>query len=122
MTRRKKKSPPFVMLPKEMIRSKAWQKLKHYSIRAYIEIALKYNGSNKDNLSFTYREASRIMHRNTYGKAITQLVEHGLIDVVRSGGLFNRCNIFGLSKRWRHYGTENFVKGKRTVIDPKWKP
>ena len=46
------------MLEKDLVRSKAWRSLKHYSIRAYIEISLKFNGKNKDNLSFTYEEAS----------------------------------------------------------------
>ena len=119
---RRKKYPPFVMLPKAMIRSKAWQGLKHYSIRAYIEIACKFKGNNEANLSFTYKEASKIMHRNSYAKAIMELVQYGFVDVVRSGGLYNKCNIFALSDRWRHYGTEKFVEGKRKVIDPKWKP
>ena len=110
------------MLPKEMLHSKAWQTLSCHARSAYIEIKLKSNGKNEDNLSFTYKEASKIMHRNTYARVIRELVDHGLIKVVRSGGLNNRCNIFGLSERWRIYGTERFVAGERVVIDSQWNP
>ena len=94
------------MIPKEMIRSKVWEKLNHYSVRAYIHIAEKYNVSNENNLSFTYKEASRIMNVHTYKKAIDQLVEYGFIDIVRSGkGYARLCNIFAKSERWKNYGT-----------------
>ena len=67
------------------------------------------------------KEASKIMHRNTYAKALNELVSHGFIDIVRSGSLNKECNIFALSHRWKRYGTPHFEEGKRTVINPNWK-
>ena len=116
MASSKKKLPPFVPITKEMIRSKAWEKLSHYSVRAYIHVAAKYNGKNENNLSFTYKEASKIMNTHTYKKAIDELVRYGFLDMKRSGACYGKCNIFGLSERWKKYDTPEFREGKRKVI------
>ena len=105
------------MLPNKMIDSEAWQGLSCYARAVYIEIKRKYNGSNKDNLSYTYREAGKLMQRRTFTKALRELVNNGLIDVIRSGGLYRKSNIFGLSDRWKFYGQENFKIGKLKVPD-----
>ena len=117
---KRKKKRHFVALDFDLLESKSWRELKPHACLAYVYIKKKFNGKNSDNLSYTYGEASKIMQRNTYSKVINQLVDHGLIDVVRSGGLYNRCNIFALSERWRKYGTEDFKKGRRYVPDNKW--
>ena len=117
MKKKKKRYPPFIMLPNKMIDSKAWQGLSCYAVRVYIEIKRRYNGSNKDNLSYTYREAGKLMQRRTFTKALRELVNNGLIDVIRSGGLYRKSNIFGLSDRWKFYGQENFKIGKLKVPD-----
>jgi hypothetical protein len=105
------------MIPKEMMNSKMWEKLNNYSVRAYLEIAKKYNGNNERNLSYTYQEAEKYMDRRTFKKAIDELVELGLIDIIRSGGLHRVCNIYALSKRWQLYDTSNFVPGQRVVVE-----
>lgn len=117
MKKKKKRYPPFVMLPNKMIDSKAWQELSCYARAVYIEIRRRYNGSNEDNLSYTYREASKIMHIDTFAKALKELVNNGLIDIIRSGGLYRKSNIFGLSDRWKFYDQENFKPGKLKVPD-----
>ena len=123
MGKRKKKSgPPFIQLFHHMVNSEAWQNLSCYARTIYIEIAAKHNGYNNGNLSYTFNEASKIMHRNTYAKALKELVSHGFVDVVRSGGCNKACNIFALSYRWKKYGTPFFEERKRTVINPNWQP
>jgi hypothetical protein len=117
MIKKRKKGPPFVRIFHELIDSKAWKELSCYARAVYIEIYRKYNGSNNDNLSYTYREASKIMHRLTFTKALRELVNNGLIDIIRSGGLHKKCNIFGLSDRWKFYDQENFKPGKLKVLD-----
>ena len=117
MKKKKKRYPPFVMLPNKMIDSEAWQGLSCYARAIYIEIRRRYNGSNEDNLSYTYREASKIMYKRTFTKALKELVSNGLIDIIRSGGLYRKSNIFGLSDRWKLYGQENFKIGKLKVTD-----
>ena len=115
--KRKRKSKPFVQIFNEVLESEAYKQLNHASFRAYVHIRAKYNGGNGGNLSFTYKEASKIMHIDTYAKAINQLVEVGFLDVVRSGHLYRVCNLFALSNRWQAFGTDSFIKGKRIVTD-----
>ena len=123
MGKRKKKSgPPFIQMFHYMIKSDAWQDLSCHARTAYLEIAVKHNGYNTGNLSYTFKEASKIMHRNTYAKVLNELVSHGFIDIVRSGGLNKECNIIALTHRWKKYGTPYFEEGKRTVFNPNWKP
>jgi len=117
--KRNRKSKHFVQIFNELLESEAYKKLSHATFRAYVHIKSKYNGENGDNLSFTYKEASKIMNVHTFSKALDQLVEVGFLDIVRSGHLYNICNIFALSDRWKKYDTEDFVKGKRHVPDPK---
>ena len=117
MKKKKKRYPPFVMLSNKMIDSKAWQELSCYARTVYIEIKRRYNGKNDSNLSYTYREASKLMQRRTFTKALRELVNNGLIDIIRSGGLYRKINKFGLSDRWKSYGQENFKIGKVKVPD-----
>lgn len=117
MKKKRKRSPPFVRLFHELIDSKAWQELSCYARTVYIEIHRKYNGRNNSNLFYTYREAGKLMHKSTFTKALRELVDHGLIDIIRSGGLYRKSNIFGLSDRWKFYGQENFKIGKLKVPD-----
>ncbi len=117
MKKKRKKSPPFVRLFNKLIDSEAWQELSCYARAVYIEIHRKYNGSNNGNLSYTYREAGKIMSIKRFTKALKELVDKGLIDIICSGGLHRKPNIFGLSDRWKSYGQENFKPGKFKVPD-----
>ena len=119
---KKRSGPQFFQFFHSMGKSEAYQDLSVYARAVFTEIVLKHNGYNDNNLSYTYKEASKIMHRNTYAKALNELVSHGFIDIVRSGGLNKECNIFALSHRWKKYGTPHFQERKRTVINPNWKP
>ncbi len=105
------------MLPHELIDSKAWKGLSCYARTVYIEIHRKYNGRNNGDLSYTYREGKKIMSGKRFTKALGELVNNGLIDVIRSGGLYRKCSIFSLSGRWKFYGQEDFKLGKVKVPD-----
>ena len=101
-----------------MIDSEAWQGLSCHASRVLIQIARKHNGYNNGELEYTYSEAEQIMHRNTFAQAITELVERGFIDIVRSGGLNKKKNLYKLSHRWKYFGTPRFKPGKRVVYNP----
>ena len=116
MAYRKPKLPPFVYVLREMIKSEAWKKLRHSSVRAYIHILSKQKDESGDNIKFTYKEASEVMKEETFNNAITQLVEVGFFDMRRSGACFGKKNVFKKSERWRKYGTPEFRKGVRRVI------
>ena len=112
----------FYMLTAKMMKSAAWEKLDSYAIAAFIHIAIKFKGNNKNNLSFTYSEAKRLMRAHRFKKSIDMLVEFGFIDIVRSGGVWKKCNIYGLSERWRWYGTDSFVPGKKAAVGSDFNP
>ena len=97
---RKKYDGPFVMLPEYMTRSKAWKSLSCRAVWVYIEMKKKYRGHNENNLSLTYNEVKYKMSSATFSKAIKELIKYGFIDIIRPGGLFKNCTIYGLSNRW----------------------
>ena len=68
--KRKRYSKPFVQIFNEMLKSKAYLELSHSAFRAYIHIKSKFNGNNAKDLSFTYDEATKIMQKHTYSKAL----------------------------------------------------
>ena len=107
------------MLTKKMVKSEAWEKLDVYDMGTFLHIAIEFNGDNKDDLSLTYKEARWLMGEHRFKQSIDNLVNYGFLDVVRSGGVWKKCNIYALSERWRRYGTGEFIKGKRFVIDTK---
>jgi hypothetical protein len=71
---------------------------------------------NQNQIQFTYREAVEKYRicRGAFRKAIDQLVAVGLIDVAQSGcGLHREVTLYGLSERWRLYGTPEFIAKTR---------
>ncbi len=49
------------MFYEELVKSEAWRKLSVYAMAAFMQIAIKYKGNNKDNLSLTYKEIRWLM-------------------------------------------------------------
>ncbi len=73
--------------------------------------------TNGRELVFTYQEAkeSYELTQPRFRRAIDDLISKGLIDVVRSaGGLFKEVTLYGLSERWRKYGTPQFEEAPRS--------
>ena len=98
----------FVATPFYMIDSPAWQNLSANSIKIYLQLMRKRNGNNDRDLSLTYNEMKSQVSTATLRKCLIELVEKGFIDMVRQGGTMKKCNIFGISERWKHYDTNNF--------------
>lgn len=113
-----KKKGRHLRLAEDMRESKAWKDLNYKQIAVYVEMKAKYNGTNEDDISFTYVEAKEClkMDKTTFTKSIDSLIEHGFIYIVRQGGLNKQCTIYGLSGEWRYFGTSAFkVKKKRVA-------
>jgi len=99
--------------------SEAFKKLSIHEKWLYVEFRFKYNGQNDHNIIFTYQEAKNIMAIDTFIKSRNKLIEVGLIDIVKRGGLEKQPAIYGLSDRWKKYGTKDFVKIDIKKILPK---
>lgn len=101
-----------------IINSEAWKGLKAHTKWLYFEFKLRWYGDNTRRIIFPYNEAKNIMAIATFIKGRKQLVERGFIDIVRRGGLEKQSMIYGLSKRWKKYGTEDFIKADLKDILP----
>ena len=118
---------------REVIMSMAFRKLSGTALRVYLFFLSKrvmkplqgkqkrsgkgqYYIENDGRIQFTYREAQGRYGISSKGfrMAIERLVEVGLIDIVRAGsGLHRDATQYGLSARWKLYGTDEFIAKKK---------
>ena len=75
-----------------------------------MEFKLRFFGDNRRHIILTYKEVIKIMNIRTFIKCRNKLIENGLIDIVKRGGFYNQPAIYGLSDRWKQFGTKDFVK------------
>lgn len=100
----------FSYIEHNIINSEAWKGLKAHTKWLYFEYKLRWYGDNTRNIIFTYIEANKIMSIATFINDRKLLIERGFIDVIRRGGLEKLPMIYGLSSRWKKYGTKDFIK------------
>ena len=103
----------YSVLEHNLANSKAWEGLTVHTKWLYMEFKLRFHGDNRKHIILTYEEAIKIMSINTFIKSRNKLIENGLIDIIKRGGFYNQPMIYGLSERWRKFGTKDFIK-----IDP----
>ena len=70
---------------------------------------------NNGRLTYTFKEAqARGIPKQSFNRAIKQLVEVGFIDVTRPGiggrGIHNQPTTYALSDRWQKWGTPDFQR------------
>ncbi|MGA2466863.1 MAG: hypothetical protein ABSH06_21260 [Thermodesulfobacteriota bacterium] len=108
--RGKNKLSRFVALHWEIIDSKAWENLTNASRVALIHLKRKIVKPNPGEISLSYQEMEKIMHRHTFATALKQLEQMGFITKEQRGGLYRRRNWFRLSEEWRKYGQPSSAK------------
>jgi len=123
MKKRKKNiwnpDPPYAQIEDKLVNSEGFKNLKAHTKWLFVEFRLRYRGSNPRNITFTQKEAKKIMHIETFRADYKKLIELGFIDLIRCGGFYKEKHIFGLSDRWRKYGTKDFVKIDIDKLFPK---
>lgn len=105
MRRKKNKLSRFAAISWEIIDSEAWQALTNASRVALIHLKRKVTKPNPGDISLSYGEMDKIMHRKTFAAAIRQLEKIGFITKEQRGGLFRRRNFFKLSEEWRKFSS-----------------
>ena len=75
-----------------------------------MEFGYRFKGDNRYHIIFTYQEAIKIMNIRTFIKSRNKLIENGIIDIVKRGGFYNQPAVYGLSDRWKQFGTKKFIK------------
>ena len=103
----------------KMMESEAFKNLSIHTKWLYMEFKHRFYGDNKRHIIFTYQEVIKIMSINTFFKCRNKLIENGLIDIVKRGGLFKQPMIYGLSDRWKQYKTKKFEKVEIKDVLPK---
>jgi hypothetical protein len=91
-----------------MFESKAWQALTVHARAVYFEMVRKFTGHNENDISFTYAEGEKLMHQNTFTKAIDQLIDNGFIRIAAHNPHNSKCNIYAFHTAWHNYGTAAF--------------
>jgi len=130
-----------VYLESKLFDSKAYKSLTKAQMRIFYEFMLKRKFGkrlkgkhgrkqgknipmlNSGKITFTYAEAEKLGYpRPTFHRAIDKLIEVGLIDltyqgqggyVTETGEVLGESSLYGISDRWKDYGTDNFVVEKR---------
>ena len=72
---------------------------------------------NNGELEYTYSEAEKKdISRTSFMRALDELIGKGFIDVAHSGagGVKGDKSKYGISERWREWGTDNFIKKTRS--------
>ena len=104
MGRRKNKLPPFVAIPKEMLRTEAWESISNPARVAYLHLKDKCVSYNPGEITLSFKEMERIMDRHTFKKAVNQLEDHGFIKKEQRGGLYRKRNYYRLIDQWKDKG------------------
>lgn len=94
----------------DIIDSKAWENLSNASRVAFIHLKRKVVKPNPGEISLSYGEMEKIMHRHTFAGAIRELEEIGFITREQRGGLYRKKNFFRFSDQWRKYDQPSSTK------------
>lgn len=88
----------FVALPAAVLESRAYLGLSAPAVRLLIDLAWQFKGQNNGDLSCTWRtmQPRGWRSRDTLTRALRELLNAGLIELVRQGGL-HQCSLFALT-------------------------
>lgn len=100
----------YSVIEHKLANSEAFINLRPTTKWLYMEFKLRFHGDNRKKIIFTYKEATKIMNNLTFIKCRNKLIENGLIDIIKRGGFYHQPTIYGLSDRWKKFGTKDFVK------------
>ncbi len=103
------KSGKFIALPHHMITSPAFRSLSGGSLKVYIELNDRYNGSNNGSLHLSCGAAAKLLHlsKSTVSRAFRELSEKGLIRCTSRGNWYEkRASTWALTHR-----LDNRLKG-----------
>jgi len=101
--KRRRKSPPFIMLVHAMFDSEAFNSLSGSAVRVLLSIMRCKNGSNgtsAEPIQCPYAVMNGNMGQATKARAIRELEEKGFIELAQHGGLMKQPNLYVLSCEW----------------------
>jgi DNA-binding transcriptional ArsR family regulator len=107
----RKGNEPFLQIPRSVLQSKAYESLDGWGVKLLVDIAGQYRGHNNGDLcaAFSMLSEKGWRSKGTLHKALSNLLEAGLIEQTRQGGR-NRCSLYAVT--WRNIDE---CKGKLDV-------
>ena len=125
----RKKPKPGIYLEPQLLDSPAFNELNRTELRVLIHFYRKrqfpskkgrkkrsHEILNNGQIVFTYREAAETLgvSKSAFTRALDGLSEHGFIDIGLTGaGLYRSATKYGISTRWKRWGTPQFVELQR---------
>lgn len=100
----------YSVIEHKLANSEAFKSLSVHTKWLYMEFKFRFHGDNRKHITLPYREAIKIMHQDTFTRCRNKLIENGLIDIIKRGGFYHQVTVYGLSDRWKKFGTKDFVK------------
>lgn len=105
----------FTKICRDMQRSKAWKELslRQHGLYLYLKAKFTVNSrtleNNSQDISIPTSEAKKLYgDLRTFRKDIDKLIELGFIKQNISGVPTMSVTIYGLSDKWKYYGTDKF--------------
>ncbi len=100
----KEKKEPFISIPSDILKSKAWEEIGNAAKVAYIHILGEVHCPDPGWLDkLTYERMRKFMSEPTFSKAIKELEKVGLIDKKQIGQV-KKKNLYKPSSRWKGHG------------------
>lgn len=98
----RRSSGTFAAIPHAVLDSQAFLSLTTAAVKLLLDLIRQFDGKNNGNLAITY---SQMQHRgwkstSTLSRAKDQLLQHGLIEKTRQGGLAQGrkiCSLFAIT-------------------------
>ena len=105
---KKRSSEPFVGIAKFLFHTEAWLSLSTAARAVFVQLAVRYNGSNNGRLALSARDAAKEcrISKNTATKAFKELVAKGFIEV----------EVLGSYKQHTRHASEYLVTAWRDDI------
>jgi len=95
--KKKDRLPPFTPTSNSLIDSDIYKKLTNASRVAYLLLCRQRRRFNQTEVIFPYSQAQDYMNRNTWSRAIKELIACGMIEKKQEGGLYRRVNIYTIT-------------------------
>ena len=92
--KKKDRLPPFTPTENNLIDSDIYKKLTNASRVAYLLLCRQKKHFNQTEVCFPYSHAQEYMNRNTWSRAIKELIACKMIEKKQEGGLYRRVNIY----------------------------
>ncbi len=102
---KKRRTEPFIKVPKPLLKSAAWLGLPYSAQSVYLFLLMDICRAGQGELRLTYPQAAKLgVPAATLNRAFQELQAKGFIIKTKHGGLMERESVYVLSGEWRKSG------------------